>query len=165
MTDDEKLVILQQMTGEKNAAVLSAYLSLAKGAVLAHAYPFGGMEEIPPKYDTVHIEIAVYMLNKRGAEGEVSHSENGVSRTYADGDIPPALLRRITPMAGVLSAGEPDDGCSCEGRMTSDHRLLTGRDAEGQHPIQAVSGLSDALARIPRPMSAGELKEILEGGT
>lgn len=54
------------------------------------------------KYDAVHVEIAAYMINKRGAEGEVSHSENGVSRTYEDGDIPPSLLRAITPVAGVL---------------------------------------------------------------
>lgn len=104
MTDDEKLVVLKRMTGEKNTAVLSTYLSLAKSVVLSKAYPYdnGGIDEVPPKYDSVHIEIAVYMLNKRGGEGEVSHSENGVSRTYEDGDIPPTLLRRITPMAGVL---------------------------------------------------------------
>jgi hypothetical protein len=42
------------------------------------------------------------MLNKRGAEGEITHTENGVSRQYEDGDIPPSLLRRIVPMAGVL---------------------------------------------------------------
>lgn len=54
------------------------------------------------KYDAVHVEIAAYMINKRGAEGEVSHSENGVSRTYEDGDIPPSLLRAITPVVGVL---------------------------------------------------------------
>lgn len=104
MTDDEKLVVLKRMTGEKNVAVLSTYLSLARSVVLAHAYPYdsGRIDEVPPKYDSVHIEIAVYMLNKRGAEGEVSHSENGVSRTYEGGDIPPSLLRRITPAAGVL---------------------------------------------------------------
>lgn len=54
------------------------------------------------KYDTVQVEIAAYMLNKRGAEGEIVHLENGISRHYEDGDIPPTLLRRITPMVGVM---------------------------------------------------------------
>ena len=103
MNNEEKLSILQSMTGETDLVVLSTYLTLAKGVVVSKAYPFGtGEEEIPTPYHTVHVEIAAYMLNKRGAEGETAHSENGVSRSYEDGDIPPTLLRRITPMAGVL---------------------------------------------------------------
>ena len=102
MTNDEKLVILKRITGETDDEVLSTYLSLAAGVVLTHAYPYGGFEEVPAQYDNVQIEIAAYMLNKRGAEGETSHSENGVSRSYEDGDIPPTLLRRIVPKAGVL---------------------------------------------------------------
>ena len=48
---------------------------------------------------------------------------------------------------------------------TSDHRFLTGRDAGNQHPIDAISGLPDALQTIPRPMTADELRKILLGGT
>jgi hypothetical protein len=103
MTESEKLKMLEHLTGETEESVLSTYLFLAKGVVLRKAFPFGdGTEAIPAQYDSVHVEIAAYMLNKRGAEGEVTHSENGVSRTYEDGDIPPTLLRRITPMVGVL---------------------------------------------------------------
>ena len=86
MTTDMKLKMLKSMTDEEDKDVLSTYLSLAEKVVLQRAY----------------VEIAAYMINKRGAEGEVSHSENGVSRTYEDGDIPPSLLRAITPVVGVL---------------------------------------------------------------
>ena len=48
---------------------------------------------------------------------------------------------------------------------TSDHRFLTGRDAGNQHPIDAITGLPDALQTIPRPMTADELRRILLGGT
>lgn len=103
MTDSEKLLMLQNITGETDHSVLFTYLSLAKGVVISKAFPFGtGEEAIPSPYHTVHVEIAAFMLNKRGAEGETSHSENGVSRSYEDGDIPATLLRRITPMAGVM---------------------------------------------------------------
>ena len=37
----------------------------------------------------------------RGAEGEKSHSENGISRTYENAELPDSLLREITPIAGV----------------------------------------------------------------
>ena len=102
MTDEEKLTMLKRMTEETDDEVLSTYLILAKGVVLARAYPYSEADAVPAKYDTVHVEIAAYMLNKRGAEGETAHSENGVSRSYEDGDIPPTLLRRILPMAGVI---------------------------------------------------------------
>jgi len=103
MTDADKLAMLISMTGETDENVLSTFLTLAKNVVLAKAYPYGdGTEEMPLKYDTVQVEIAAYMLNKRGAEGEIVHLENGVSRHYEDGDIPPTLLRRITPMVGVM---------------------------------------------------------------
>ena len=103
MTDETKLTMLESMTGEDNREVLSTYLTLAKGVVLSKAFPYGtGTKEVPAPYHTTQVEIAAYMLNKRGAEGETVHLENGVSRHYEDGDIPPTLLRRITPMAGVI---------------------------------------------------------------
>lgn len=102
MDEATKLTMLASMTGEADETVLSTYLSLAAQAVLDRYDPFGSTEEVPAKYGSVQVEIAAYMLNKRGAEGEVTHSENGVSRTYEDGDIPPTLLRRIIPLAGVI---------------------------------------------------------------
>ena len=103
MTHAEKSVLLKSMTGETDEDVLSTYLTLAKEVVISKAFPYGtGEEAIPTLYNMVHVEIAAFMLNKRGAEGETAHSENGVSRSYEDGDIPPSLLRRITPMAGVM---------------------------------------------------------------
>lgn len=104
MTNAEMQTMLQTMTGETDEQVLSAYLSLAENVVLTHAYPYDeDATEVPTRYQMVQVEIAAYMLNKRGAEGETSHSENGVTRSYEDGDIPPTLLRRIVPAVGVLS--------------------------------------------------------------
>ena len=102
MTDAERLKMLEQLTGETDEGVLSTYLFLAKGKVLSQAYPYGGADEVPSEYESVWIEIAVFMLNKRGAEGEQRHSENGVDRTYDGGDIPTELLRKIIPKAGVI---------------------------------------------------------------
>ena len=53
MTNDEKLVILKRITGETDDEVLSTYLSLAAGVVLTHAYPYGGIEEVPAQYDNI----------------------------------------------------------------------------------------------------------------
>lgn len=60
------------------------------------------MTAVPPRYDFNQVEIAAYLVNKRGAEGETAHSENGISRSYEDGDVPPTLLREIVPFASVI---------------------------------------------------------------
>lgn len=48
---------------------------------------------------------------------------------------------------------------------TSDHRLLSGREAENQHPIEAISGLKEKLERVPspaEPLTNEELEEMLK---
>jgi len=103
MTDEEKLEMISAMTDETSSSVLSTYLNLAKQIVYEKAYPYGNFPEtFPAQYDAVHVEIAAYMINKRGAEGEVIHLENGVSRHWEDAGVAPSLLRRITPCAVPL---------------------------------------------------------------
>lgn len=103
MTDTEKLTMLKAMTGEKDESVLSTYLSIAGNKVLKRAYPFDStVTVVPDRYAYNQVEIAVYLVNKRGAEGETAHSENGISRSYEDGDVPPTLLREIVPCASLI---------------------------------------------------------------
>jgi len=103
MTPQEKLALLELMTDETSETVLSAYLGLAGQIVFEKAFPFGTYPEtMPAQYDGVHVEIAAYMINKRGAEGETVHLENGVSRHWEDGGVSSSLLRRIVPFAGVI---------------------------------------------------------------
>ena len=100
---DRNKNILKDMTGETNDQLLSTYLELAQNIVIQHAFPFGNYSnEDMAMYNDVLLEIAAYMLNKRGAEGETAHMENGINRYYEDGSIPPSILRRIVPHAGVL---------------------------------------------------------------
>ena len=46
---------------------------------------------------TLNVQIQIDYLT--GAEGELSHSENGISRTYEKSDISPSLLSKIHQMA------------------------------------------------------------------
>ena len=103
MLNAEKIVLVKSMSGESDESAVSAYLSLAGDKICRRAYPFDPtVTEVPEQYSYLQVEIAVYLLNKRGAEFETSHSENGISRTYEDGDVPPSMLRQIVPMCGVL---------------------------------------------------------------
>ena len=104
MTEVEKLAILREMLDDSDTtsdAIANAYLAAAEKAVINLAFPYGnGTEVMPEKYEYEQIEIAAYMLNKRGAEGEIAHTEGGTSRTFETGDIPISLRARITAYAG-----------------------------------------------------------------
>ena len=104
MTQAEKLTLLKAMVGESDTEeVLLAYLNIAGRKILNRAYPFGTEEtEVPSRYDFLQCEIAAYLLNKRGAEGQTGHSENGISRSYESADVPESMLGAVTPMVGVL---------------------------------------------------------------
>ena len=104
MTQAEKLTLLKAMVGESDTEeVLLAYLKIAGSKILNRAYPYGTDEtEVPGRYDFLQCEIAAYLLNKRGAEGQTSHSENGISRSYESADVPESLLGAVTPMIGVI---------------------------------------------------------------
>lgn len=103
MLSAEKIEMVKAMTGETDENTVSAYLELAGNKVCRKAFPFDPtVMDVPEQYGLTQVEIAVYLLNKRGAEGETNHSENGISRSYEDGDVPPSLMRQIVPMAGVM---------------------------------------------------------------
>lgn len=103
MLEIEKKEMVKAMTEETNDCTVSAYLGIAGNKICRKAYPFDPtVTEVPDQYHFLQVEIAVYLLNKRGAEGEAAHSENGISRTYESGDVPPSMLRQIVPMCGVL---------------------------------------------------------------
>ena len=103
MAEDEKVAMVSTMSGETDESLVSAYLYMAGKKILSLAYPYGNETEVPAKYEHIQIEAAVYLLNKRGAEGQLSHSENGISRSYEDADLPESMLRGITPLCGVTN--------------------------------------------------------------
>ena len=103
MTNEEKITLVSAMSGESDCDAVSAYLTMAGQKILALAYPFDHtVTEVPAQYEHVQIDAAVYLLNKRGGEGETAHSENGISRTYENADLPASMLRCIVPMCGVV---------------------------------------------------------------
>lgn len=116
MTDIEKAMRVREITeSDDDEAVLLSFLDLAKHRILNRLYPFHDVSraEVPARYEALQIDIAVYLLNKRGAEGETQHIENGIHRNYGEADVPASLLFQITPMCGSLGwsneVPEPQD--------------------------------------------------------
>lgn len=92
---------LVEVKDDTEDEVLTVYLNLAKQAVLNKLFPYGnGIEMIPRKYEANVLQIAVYLYNRQGSEGEISHSENGINRSYESANIPAAYFNDIVPMVG-----------------------------------------------------------------
>lgn len=106
MNKDKRLATLKTMIGNSDNPTdntLTVYLSLAEDTVMNRLYPFGWEGKfLPHKYDYKVCEIACYLYNKRGAEGQTAHSENGISRSYEGASVPESMLTDITPFVGVV---------------------------------------------------------------
>ena len=101
-TDTLKTYVAAMVDSSVSETTIATYLDMAAAKIISILYPYGdGTEEVPTRYLSNQIDIAVYMINKRGAEGETTHKENGIDRIYGDADIPKSLLRGIVPMAEV----------------------------------------------------------------
>ena len=105
MTQDEKITQLKKLLSPDTPTdeELVALLLITKGAILNRRYPFGtDLTEVPARYEYIQLQMCVALYNKKGAEGQTAHSENGISRTYEAGDIPQSLLKQILPIAGSV---------------------------------------------------------------
>lgn len=119
-------------TSEADEAVLLDCLESAKNAILARRYPYGdwpsreievyvppttdedGAIVVPgytetvketilePRYLDLQYRCAIDLYNRTGAEGQVSHSENGISRGWGAEWISQELLNEVVPMCGVI---------------------------------------------------------------
>lgn len=95
---------LRDETQEPDDAVLERCIETAYFAIQSRRFPFTDdwPEEVEPRYRNLQYRIALDVYNKRGAEGELSHTENGVSRGYESSWISDQLLREVVPMCEVL---------------------------------------------------------------
>lgn len=106
----EKIAYLKNMLKPDTPSddELTALLYVTKGAILNARYPFGyeGDPEVPLKYEHIQMLACITLWNKKGAEGQTSHTENGIARTYEAGDIPETLLKKIMPLVGSVTPSE-----------------------------------------------------------
>lgn len=103
MLEKLKLYLKIDTDDTEQDTVLLFLLDLAGNKLLERLYPFDSTKtEVPARYQFKQIEIALFLYNKQGAEGETSHSENGISRAYENADIPDSLMQGITPFVGVI---------------------------------------------------------------
>lgn len=104
MNNLQRVKILLGLTNEdyEDDDLLTLLLEIAEESLINHLYPFETeVEEIPQKYNRKVLEIAVYLYNKVGIEGQVAHRELDITRTYESAGIPASMLSDVTPFVKI----------------------------------------------------------------
>lgn len=87
MTTSEKVATTKALANDDTLTddLVTVYLNKAESAIRNRMYPFakeGDSFTVPPKYEMLQCELASRYIARRGAEGEETHNENGINRTY-----------------------------------------------------------------------------------
>jgi len=116
MTEQEKETLLAELTDETSETVIRYALKRAQEAILRKAFPFLSLlpDELPAKYENTQIEIAEYLILKRGAAGETERIENGITQRFESGGIPASMLRHIIPRVKTLGGDITPNGTETE---------------------------------------------------
>lgn len=107
MTADEKLemtMALLGVSGAKYEELLEIYLRVAEKEIIAwrYSYSHSGPSEVPPEYEMTQIYAVIVGYSQSGAEGQLSHSENGISRMFKHEDMVKYIRSNVIPLAGVM---------------------------------------------------------------
>lgn len=105
MTPGEMADAVMALVGEpRYFDLIPYYLQMAEEAVVSHLFPYREdaiWGDVPEKHHMATCQIAAYLINRRGAEGETQHIESGVSRTYEKSTIPSGFFAGMVPFVGV----------------------------------------------------------------
>lgn len=105
-TSLDKLKTYLGITDDSEDALLSLLIDQADKKILNKRFPFGYTEEQKSQalqqYSDIELDIAVYLYNRRGSEGQTSHNENGTNRGYESAGIPDSYVKDIVPLCKVF---------------------------------------------------------------
>jgi hypothetical protein len=105
-TNLENLKTYLSISDASEDGLLSLLLNSADKKILNKRYPFGYTDEEAvialEKYSDIELDIAVYLYNRKGSEGQTGHSEIGIGRSYESAGIPDSYVRDIVPICKVF---------------------------------------------------------------
>ena len=109
MTDYEKLTTIKALLGDgeiPSDETLTAYLTIAKGEILAWIYHLvGGVPEdvtdVPSKYENTQIYAVIVGYTQAGTEGQSVSVENSVHRHFRYAEMLDYIHNNVLPIVRV----------------------------------------------------------------
>lgn len=95
-SEDERLLTLLEIAGES----ILGYMYAMRGGVPADVL------EIPDEYTNTQIMAVIVGYGLLGAEGQVTHSENGISRQFSYPDMQTFIRRHVIAYAGGCGSAD-----------------------------------------------------------
>lgn len=108
MNSTEKLAQLKSLlkiTDTKLDGELTVYLDFAKAEILSWLYNGKtpeGVTDVPARYEPTQVMACVAGFSQSGAEGQTSHTENGISRSWKYDDMVAYIRSKVIPFVEVL---------------------------------------------------------------
>lgn len=107
MTMAEKVEMTMALMGEADSSLeekIEIYLNAAGKEILAWRYSYSGnpAQNVPEEYEMTQIHAVIAGYSQSGAEGQGSHSENGIARTFRYPDMLHYIRANVVPLAGVM---------------------------------------------------------------
>ena len=85
---------------------LTVYLNAAKQEILSWRYSYAELEEpiteVPDEYEMTQVYAVIAGYSQSGAENQISHTENGISRMFSFPDMIAYIRAHVIPMAKVI---------------------------------------------------------------
>ena len=110
MSNDDKLDMLQTLLGIGNSEIseigrIEVYLTAAEKEIIEWRFSLSGNkpEAVPEEFDMTHVWAVINGYSQSGAEGQSTHSENGVARTFNYADMVQYIRRNVRPLVGIMS--------------------------------------------------------------
>lgn len=108
MTSDEKLTMVKELIDladdDSEDEKILAFLKAAAKEIVAWRYSYDGElpKEVPEEYEMIQVFAVIAGYSQSGAEGQATHSENGISRTFNFPDMLHYIHRNVVHKVGVL---------------------------------------------------------------
>lgn len=109
MSDQEKMAMVKSMldvTDDSEDGKITSYLLASKKEIVAWRYSYASVsieeQDVPSEYEMTQVMAVVAGYSQRGAENQLSHSENGISRTFKYADMLAYIRSNVITIARVI---------------------------------------------------------------